>query len=74
MREIGLILQRISLRQHAAIRVAQQADAAQLESLPHGFGVLHRVFDGVAGRVVQLLRFPRPPLIDEDQLVVAREG
>ena len=69
-RKILLIFQRIGLGQHAAVGVSQQADLAEAQGLAHGLHVLHHVFDGVAGGILQRLRAARAALVNEDELMV----
>jgi hypothetical protein len=49
--EVLLILESISLRQHAAIRVSEQVDLSQVQRLPNRFHVLNHVFNRVLAGV-----------------------
>jgi hypothetical protein len=54
--------------------VAEEAHlVAKPQLLPHRLDILHHVLDGVAGGIVELLRLPRPALIDEDQTIGSGE-
>ena len=71
--KILLILQRVGLRQNAAVRVSQHADLAEAQGLAYGFDVLDHIFDGVAGGILQRLRAAGAALVNEDEPVMPGE-
>src|SRR5215813_9498747 len=54
VRKVLLILQRISLRQNAAIRVSEQINLAEIQRLADSLNVVRHIFDGVLARILQL--------------------
>ncbi len=71
--EVLLVFQGVGLRENAAVGVAQKRDAAEGEFLAYSFNILHHGIHGVAGRVIQFLRFARSALVDEGELMVSRQ-
>ncbi len=71
--QVLLVLERVSLRQHAAAAVSQQVDLAQTQRHAHRLHVVRHVFDGVLARILQAFRLARPALVDKDEPVRARQ-
>src|SRR5262249_37862176 len=63
----------VGLGGHAAAGVSEQLDPAQAEGGADCLRVLDHGFHRVARRVLKLLRLTRPPLVQEDEPVVARQ-
>jgi hypothetical protein len=51
--EVLLILESVSLRQHAAKGMPHQADLSQVQRLADALHILNHVFDGVLGGVFE---------------------
>ena len=73
MREIFLILERIGLRQDAAVGVPKQTDLTQAERLADGFAIFHHVFHGVLRDVIQFFGFAGAAFVNEDEPVMPRQ-
>src|ERR1700756_3789189 len=73
MRQILLVLQRISLYESPSIRMPQQVDLAEIQRLPCCLHIFYHVFDRVPCAILELLGFPRSTLINKDQTIVTCE-
>ena len=73
MRQVRLVLECVGLREHAAVGVAEQADAPEVQVLADGLDVLDHVLDCVTLGVLQLLGLARAALVDEHDAIRAGE-
>ena len=73
VRKVRLVLERVGLRQYAAVGMPEQVDLPEVQVLPDRLDVLDHVLDGVALRIFELLGPARAALVDEDEAVGPRE-
>jgi len=73
MAEVLLVFERIRLGQYAAATMAKQIDLAQAERDADGFDIVGHVFDGVLARVLEALRLAGAALVNEDEVMRARQ-
>ncbi len=73
MVDVLLILERVSLGQHAAATVAEQIDLAQVECDADGLNVLDIALDGVLVHVLQALGLAGAALVNENEAMGARQ-
>ena len=69
VRQVRLVLERVRLRERAAVGVSEQVELREAERLADGLEVFGHRLDGVARRVLQLLAPAGTALVEEDDAV-----